>query len=559
MELKLARTNKQYVYSESTSIVAQLAYYIQTYLATAGGEPQVADYLVQQDEILIPSHLQYVDSMYDPESGVCGVQFLDTKQGCYLIGYSGTNIFANKLKDFFTDMQIVLGYPNIETFVADMKRFIITRKKPELEVVEKVEQKLLAFIETIDVDSATIPDYYTSAVAYFIQQPAREHPSILVGHSLGGNIAMLVALATNHDWTITYNSAPLYVVDKGNNFILKIQEQVAAFTGRVIRFVAEDDPLNAISDGLKGCYIGEKIVLKHAGTHGMIHFFAPSVQKEIQKKLEELYAPKKEEGIIMFEKLVNFRDLGGIPTKDGRTLAMRKLYRSGELSHLTSKDIETLEALGLATIVDMRTIAEVTASPNKPVPHTKSFHIDFFAESDAMGQKDTKETADAAPSMENMLQHMGDFDADTYMCSIYADIIANTHAQNGMKEFFRIVREEETAVLWHCFAGKDRTGVSAALLLATLGVEEDAIIEDFLATNALRKEDNTKTISELRAKGIPEEQLEQIETMLYVKAIYLEKALEAIVTLSGSVAGYITDVLGITEENIAKLQAKYLQ
>ena len=182
---------------------------------------------------IIPENLEYLDDFYDKVTGTSGTAFRDKNTGKIIVSYTGTNLDGNKLEDIYADASdIFLGtgihYP------------------PAFKFYEKLAEKYGA--------ENLIP----------------------TGHSLGGNVAMRVALRYNSKMAIVYNSAPLYM--KGiqikispivSQNINQINEDIANYTGRIVRIVAENDPLTVISEEFNGVFVGDKFTLPISSGHGL--------------------------------------------------------------------------------------------------------------------------------------------------------------------------------------------------------------------------------------------------------------------------------------------------
>jgi protein-tyrosine phosphatase len=168
--------------------------------------------------------------------------------------------------------------------------------------------------------------------------------------------------------------------------------------------------------------------------------------------------------LIPLSRAFNFRDLGGYLGRDGRTLRWGRLFRSDTLHELTDDDVATLRSLGLATIVDLRTSVELERTgrgPLGPEPITYR-HLSLIqdAEGEAM--------AAPAPAGEDL--------AERYLW--YLDV-----GRTSLVEALTLLAEPDNLPLvFHCAAGKDRTGVVAALVLAILGVDTEVIVADYLIT-----------------------------------------------------------------------------
>ena len=251
---------------------------------------------------------------------------------------------------------------------------------------------------------------------------------------------------------------------------------------------------------------------------------------------------------VKFETIVNFRDVGGYQTKDGRTIKHRKLLRSGELCNLTANDQHILLThYNVENIIDLRTEKEILEKPDTPLTNTSYFHLDMFKQENG------------APSLESLMNSAKDQSADEHMKLVYEAIVKSPVAQTGYRNFFQILLETtKGASIWHCFAGKDRTGIGAALVLWILNVEREIIMADYLQTNADRAEANARILAELAQSGMSKAELDYTETSLNVKEDYLLHAYNIINNEYGSLANYVRDVLKISNEEINLFQTKYL-
>jgi protein-tyrosine phosphatase len=128
----------------------------------------------------------------------------------------------------------------------------------------------------------------------------------------------------------------------------------------------------------------------------------------------------------------------------------------------------------------------------------------------------------------------------------------------GYRKFIDVLLNPQGALLFHCFAGKDRTGWGAVIILKILGVSDEDIVEDYLATNAGRKAANDQLIEEYRAKGFTDEQLIYLEELMSVKASYLEVAFNIVREKFSTFDNYLAQVLNVTDEEVAKLRRLYL-
>ena len=213
---------------------------------------------------------------------------------------------------------------------------------------------------------------------------------------------------------------------------------------------------------------------------------AHPILKLTEKKKSHYVAPRS----IELQGAINFRDLGGYPTKDGKQVRWGKIYRSADISKLTDKDLDVLISLHLKMICDLRGEKEVETAPDR-VPKG----------SDRMLLSAGSENVGAPGSFMKSMKNPAS--ADSLILSIYK---RTDHLGKKYKPMFDqlLSLEPDQALMFHCTAGKDRTGVGAALILYALGVAEKDIYGDYEATNIYRKEANEKFVKMLAAQGLPE-------------------------------------------------------
>ena len=160
----------------------------------------------------------------------------------------------------------------------------------------------------------------------------------------------------------------------------------------------------------------------------------------------------------------NFRDLGGYPTVDGRQVRWGRLFRSDTLHELTGEDLDVLRRVGLSGVIDLRTATELERTGRGPLEEAPVRYLHAPVLREEAG--DTR----AAPEPE------GNDISERYLW--YLDI-----GRKALVEAIEMVADESCLPLvFHCTAGKDRTGVLAALVLDILGVEPEVIVEDYTLT-----------------------------------------------------------------------------
>jgi len=243
-------------------------------------------------------------------------------------------------------------------------------------------------------------------------------------------------------------------------------------------------------------------------------------------------------GSILYGK-PNFRDIGGLPAFKGRKIKTGLVFRSGDLHSLTVEEIIILEDLGLATIIDFRSPREREHHPDKKIRTVKETRnldiLDLSREQAAVYLQNNN-----AKGLETLL--VGDYirmvRANQKEFSQMLEILANT---------------DNLPVVFHCAAGKDRTGLAAFFLLTALGVDHKLVLQDFYASNihnAAYSERIIQKINEMGLKG------ELMRPMLEVRPEYLDPALEVIDNEFGGLKGYITECL---EADITRLRERFLE
>lgn len=232
----------------------------------------------------------------------------------------------------------------------------------------------------------------------------------------------------------------------------------------------------------------------------------------------------------------NFRDLGGQVTSDGRRIRHRRLFRSDHLSSISEADREALTRLGIRNILDFRSDPERVAFPCRmtDVPNV-SLAIQ----------------TDTAQRLQELMRAGHRLDAAKgreIMCDIYRRYI-RAHSRS-FHAFFGHLLEHDGPHLFHCTAGKDRTGTAAAMLLTALGVPWRSIVADYLLTNTHWK------MKPHQGTGLPDE----VRHVLGIAdADYLSAAFQVIDSEYGGWEAYARDHLGIGPREHAQLRERYLE
>ncbi len=230
---------------------------------------------------------------------------------------------------------------------------------------------------------------------------------------------------------------------------------------------------------------------------------------------------------LKFPALLNARDIGGYPTSDGATTRWRSLLRADDPGQLTAAGLRSLADLGLQTVIDLRWPEEITASPNPIARSLKNVHY--------------RHVSLLAQSAEKWGRLSGAGPKEKWKCEVL------THVRPQLREVLQIVAAAPPGpLLFHCVAGKDRTGVVAAVLLALADVTPEAIAYDYaVSTEHLRDAYLTRYANQDRAEILeavrcpPEGVLQMLE--------YLDR--------HGGIRGYLQEI-GVSPDEIARLRAR---
>lgn len=250
--------------------------------------------------------------------------------------------------------------------------------------------------------------------------------------------------------------------------------------------------------------------------------------------------------ILALEGAHNFRRIEGWRTADGRSVAAGRLYRASSLHALTDADLDALAPLRIAHVVDLRSRMERDAFPSRRAATAAT--VWTGAEGSA--------NADLTRMMR--LDNVGLDDFRGAMRKVYADFTDDL--AEALSSLFSILMamEDESAVLIHCAAGKDRTGFVTAMLLRALGVVEAEVRADYLLTNA--------TYERAFAAFAGDHGLAELEAavpgaagaMLGAHAEYLASADEALLRRWGSFDRYLAAACGLDEGARAHLRDRFL-
>jgi len=252
---------------------------------------------------------------------------------------------------------------------------------------------------------------------------------------------------------------------------------------------------------------------------------------------------------LPFSGAKNFRDLGGYQTADGRTVAWNVLYRSGALHRLTYDDLRYLSALMLERIIDFRAKHEKEQEPDR-VPKDADIRVVGIPILDASTRVWDKPRVE----LEKYIRTINPAE-----CMIRANAEFAMHFVPEMRRFFHeLLSAGGRPLLFHCAAGKDRTGFAAAVLLRILGVPMETVMEDYLLSNQYYLRAHHWDLAFMRlAKG--KQFAAAVEGFMEVNPTYLLAAFDTVNREYGSFENYVCTVLELTEADIERLKSFYLE
>ncbi|MDF9834374.1 protein-tyrosine phosphatase [Ereboglobus sp. PH5-5] len=228
----------------------------------------------------------------------------------------------------------------------------------------------------------------------------------------------------------------------------------------------------------------------------------------------------------------NFRDLGGYKTADGKRVRWGRVFRTDDLNKLTTEDLAYLASVPITSIVDFRSESEIKAAPDLPAPsvrHQYAYSITpgNLTSADDLNKFTKKQT-------------------EEFMIEMNRLFVTDERIIGQYRKFFKLLQDEgKLPLMFHCSAGKDRTGMGAALFLASLGVDEKTIFEDYLLSNRYLAGKYDPLI-----KKNP-----QLEPLYRVSPEFLRAGFEQMKKDHGSVENYLRKVLQV---DLEKMRSLYL-
>lgn len=251
---------------------------------------------------------------------------------------------------------------------------------------------------------------------------------------------------------------------------------------------------------------------------------------------------------IALQGAANVRDLGGIEASSGRKVVLGRLFRADSLSKLTGPDLDVLAGLGLRTAIDFRSLAEVAqlgAGRLPPGATAVALPVDAG---------DVQGFIGLFGDLGRQREILGDGRAAEFMRRTNTELVSNDeHRRQFASALHMIADEARQPVLFHCTAGKDRTGWMAAIALTALGVPREAVLADYLATNEYMW-------PAFEAQLRPLDDAGQIDLTVFTPLLvqdpsYLNAAFDEATARYGSFEGFLANGLSFGSEDLERLRS----
>ena len=241
---------------------------------------------------------------------------------------------------------------------------------------------------------------------------------------------------------------------------------------------------------------------------------------------------------IIRQSILNLRDLGGLQTQDRAKIKSARLYRSANPSWAEEQDINFLKKLDLAYVVDFR------SEPEKNLQKEALFDRQFPKIVNPVALGDL-----ISDTVLKQMKEMTQEDVSAFMCHLYTLFVTDFQPHFG--RFMKLL-EQGKPVLYHCTAGKDRTGFASLLLLSALGVDQETIMDNYLESNLYTQSIFEKSDDHARQLGMD---MAVYKLFQIVSPDYLNAAINTIDKEFGGIDTYITKTLAV---DIDKIRQNYL-
>lgn len=296
---------------------------------------------------------------------------------------------------------------------------------------------------------------------------------------------------------------------------------------------ASDNPSTFPNQPLKKTTVNKYIAtIENADSLGVSYF---------KLKVNNTWSDVVTNRFYEFEDIQNFRDLGGYKTQQGKSIKWNKIYRSGEFSELSKNDLESISKLKLQTIIDLRPrhIQEKRVDKLNS-PNRYELYISGTS-TDSISRK----------VLENRFLRG---DAIIYTQDLYEELFLS-QSQQYAKFFDYLVDESNYPIAFHCYLGKDQSGIASYFLLRALGVSSEVAEDEYMLSNW--GIDKSKVVTGIA--NLSESQQEAFIMLTRTDIAFLKYGLACAKKEEGSIEDYMENKLGLTREKKQKLRSILLQ
>lgn len=250
----------------------------------------------------------------------------------------------------------------------------------------------------------------------------------------------------------------------------------------------------------------------------------------------------------------NLRDLGGIPTADGRHIRHGLLFRSGHLANLAPEDAERLrEWLGVRRVIDLRSPSEMSERPDVRVSGIDYLPLTPLNDS----QNPSINRHNRLGELRRLMAKRGG--TRQHLTDIYRLMITEDIPLDAFRRMIRLLLGSPESTLWHCTQGKDRTGVASATVLLALGVSREDIMKDYMSTNRSSLIKNKLIYLGVTIAAFSLHTASSLNNLLISRREYLQAVFDEMDARFGGTAGFLHDGLGLSDGDISRLRAIYLE
>ncbi len=260
-------------------------------------------------------------------------------------------------------------------------------------------------------------------------------------------------------------------------------------------------------------------------------------------------------GRIEFTGIQNARDLGGMIGAEGKPVKERRLIRSGALFGSTSTDLESLQRIGVHTVVDFRTPVERNDAPDPVDGGFSLLQLPLLDDSFFGIARD-------GYSVMSWLDLFADHskDPDEVFCEMYRKLLFSERVRPLFRQFFELLLQDRPgAVLWHCSAGKDRAGIAALLVLTALGVSRADAVSDYMLTGVYTAAEIRAVEAEAKARTTDRHMLRAVAALMEVRETYVGQLFDLADRQYGGMLSYLYSAGILSPSETQTLRSIYLE